>query len=142
MATPSSARVSVDRRTVVVGGLSMAGGAWLLGRAQPGHAADGEESLGPWIAATAATGLRGNAFNVTLLDAGGSGGRARVEVGGAEAPPGLLAALRPGKEVLIAGEVGPDGTIVASRMIHAVFGDESDPRDSAPAGVSAAGRSS
>jgi hypothetical protein len=142
MATPSGARMRVDRRTVVVGGLSMAGGAWLLGRAQPGHAADGEESLGPWIAATAATGLRGNAFDVTLVDPGGSDSRARVDVGGAEAAPGLLAALRPGKEVLIAGEVGPTGAIVASRMIHAVFGDESDLRNRAPAGISAAGRSS
>ena len=88
----------------------MAAGMSLLGAAQAVEASNDEESLAPWILAIAATGLHGDEFDVTLVDQRGSGRRARVQAGGAEAAPGLLAELRPGKGLLIVGETGPGGT--------------------------------
>ena len=116
MASIDSARV--DRRTLIVGGASVAAGAVLL-KAPQAQATSVETA---WTPALVAGRVTDDAVDVTSLDT-----HRRVRVG--LSPDTIVHAdLEVGSQVLIEGDDSADGAVAARRVIRGVFGERSDVR--------------
>ena len=116
MASIESARV--DRRTLIVGGASVAAGAVLL---RP-SGAQASPFDGEWTPARVAGRISADAIDVTSLDT-----QRHVRVG-LSSDTIVHADLAVGDQVLIEGDDSADGEVTARRVIRGVFGERSDVR--------------
>lgn len=105
----------VDRRTLLVGGASLAVGGMFL-RAGAAAASPGDT----WTPALVTGEASQDAVLVTSLDT-----RRRIQVG-LNSGTTVKTDLSPGNQILIEGDDGLDGSIAAQRVIRGVFGERSD----------------
>jgi hypothetical protein len=112
----------LDRRELLIGGLSIAGAATLLAKAEAAPPPD-EEIVG--IAATVVAAPSRTAADVVVP---GAKDRSRVvlEPAATVMRDGLLTDFRPGDQLFAFGDTQTDGTFRAFEVVRAVFGQQAD----------------
>jgi hypothetical protein len=117
---------TVSRRTLVAGGLAVAGGAAVATSSRATGNIPKDE--GAWIAGTAVSDPSANAVDVAALDGDTPTRVMHIELapGATVMAGGRLIDLDREAELLIAGAPRRDGTVVAHEIVRGVFGEASE----------------